>query len=189
MKLNMAGLAVIAVLASLGTSQAINADQRDSLTPGPTHVVTMEPGVVPAGSPLTVRMDDTINTDRAYRNTIYGATLAYDVVDQNGAILIPKDSSVDLAVYSFGFLGPGGSGMTELVLGVRAVTIKGVNYPVETAAPPRDGGLSFGHTPKWIGGAGKANEVLTEGNRIRVPDGVLLLFQTLDPIRLKGYRR
>jgi hypothetical protein len=189
MKLNLAGLAVIAVLALLGTSQAINADRRDSLTPGPTHGVAIESGVVSAGSSLIVRMDDTINTDRVYRNTIYPGTLAYDVVDQNGTILMPKDSSVDLAVYSFGFLGPGGSGMTELVLGVRAVTVKGVSYPVETAAPPRDGGLSSGLTPKWIGGAGKAHEVLTEGSRIRVPDGVLLLFQTLDPIRLKGYRR
>jgi hypothetical protein len=189
MKLNMAGLAVIAVLTSLGTSQAINADRKDSLTPGPTHVVTIEPGVVPAGSPLIVRMDDTINTDRGYRNTIYGATLAYDVVDQNGEILMPKGSSVDLAVYSFGFLGPGGGGMTKLVLGVRALTVKGVSYPVETAAPPRDGGLSSGYTPKWIGGAGEARQVLTEGNSIHVSEGALLLFQTLDPIRLKGYRR
>ena len=189
MKLKLAGLAVIAVLASLGTSQAINGDRRDSLTPGPTHVVTIEPGVVPAGSPLIVRMDDTINTDRAYRNTIYGATLAYDVVDQNGEILMPKGSSVDLAVYSFGFLGPGGGGMTELVLGVRALTVKGVGYPVETAAPTRGGGLSSGHTAMWIGGAGEAHQVFTRGNRIRVPDGALLLFQTQDPIRLKGYQR
>jgi hypothetical protein len=102
---------------------------------------------------------------------------------------MPKDSSVDLAVYSFGFLGPGGSGMTELVLGARAVTVKGMSYPVETAAPPRDGGPSSGYTAKWIGGAGDAHQVFTRGNRIHVPDGALLLFQTLDPIWLKGYRR
>jgi hypothetical protein len=67
MKLNLAGLAVIAVLALLGSSRAINADRRDSLTPGPTHGVAIESGVVSAGSSLIVRMDDTINTDRAYR--------------------------------------------------------------------------------------------------------------------------
>jgi len=189
MKLKMAGLAVIAVLALLCTSQTINADRRDSLTPGPTHVVTIEPGVVPAGSPLKVRMDDTINTDRAYRNYIYPASLAHDVVDQNGTILMPKDSIVDLAVHSFGFLGPGGAGMTKLVLGVRALTVKGVSHPVETAAATRDGGLSSGHTAMWIGGAGEAHQVVTRGNRIRVADGALLLFQTQDPIRLRGYQR
>lgn len=189
MKLSLAGLSIIAVLAFLAGSRAISADLRDSLTPRPIHVFTMEPGVVPAGSSLIVRTEDTINTDKAYRNTIYAATMAEDVVDQNGRVLMPKESSVDLAVYSFGFLGPGGAGMTELVLGVRAVTIKDVRYPVETAAPPRDGGLSSGHTAKWIGGTGKANQVLTRGNRIHVPDGALLLFRTQDPIRLKGYRR
>ena len=189
MKLSLAGLSVIAMLALLAISRAVNAHQMDSLTPGTTRVVTIEPGVVPAGSSLIVQTQDTINTDQAYRNTTYAATLADDVVDQNGEILMPKDSSVDLVVYSFGFLGPGGAGMTELVLGVRAVAIKGVVYPAETAAPPRDGGLSSGHTAEWIGGAGKAHQVLTRGNRIHVPDGALLLFRTRDPIRLKGYRR
>ncbi len=82
--------------------------------------------------------------------------------------------------------------MWELVLGVRAVTINGVRYPVESAgnAWERDGGIEEnGHTAKWVGGGGEAAQVLTSGRRINVPAETLLRFQTDDPIRLRGYQR
>jgi hypothetical protein len=79
--------------------------------------------------------------------------------------------------------------MTELVLSLRAVTVNGVSYPLETAEPQRNGGLGASdHTAKWVGGTA-AGQVLTRGKRIHVPAGALLRFQTEEPIWLRGYRR
>jgi hypothetical protein len=78
------------------------------------------------------------------RTTIYSANVAEDVVDQNGTVLIPKDSAVELGARWLPNLGPGGVGMTELILELRAVTVKGVRYPVATASePPGAGGLGL----------------------------------------------
>ena len=92
---------------------------------------------MPTGSSLVVQTDDAVTAVRAMRATIYSANVAEDVVDQNGTVLIPKDSPVELGVRSLSYLGPGGAGMTELILELRAVTVKGVRYPVATVSVPR----------------------------------------------------
>lgn len=150
-------------MAGLSFGLAARADRNALPELRPLCIVTSEPGVVPAGTSLVVRTNETVNTDRGSRYTIYDASVAEDVLDQNGRILIPKESSVELEVFSFRFLGPGGAGMTQLVLGFRSVTVSGFSYPVETAEPPRDGGLGASdHTAKWVGGAA-ADQVNTSG--------------------------
>jgi hypothetical protein len=104
---------------------------------GPVRIVAEEPGVVPAGSSLVVQTDAAVTAVRAMRATIYSANVAEDVVDQNGTVLIPKDSAVELGVRRLPYLGPGGVGMTELILELRAVTVKGVRYRVATAPEVR----------------------------------------------------
>ena len=113
-------------------------------SPGPVRIVAGEPGVVPAGSSLVVQTDDAVATVRAMRATIYSANVAEDVVDQNGTVLIPKDSPSNSAYDQLPYLGPGGVGMTELMLELRAVTVKGVRYPVATISErPGAGGLGL----------------------------------------------
>jgi len=125
------------------------------------------------------------------RATIYTANVAEDVADQNGTVLIPKDSHVELGVRSLPYLGPGGVGMTELILELRAVTVKGERYPVATASErPGAGGLGLERNgPKRVGGRAVQGEVLTSGPRINVPAKTLLAFQIVEPIRLTGFRR
>ena len=135
--------------------------------------MVVEPGVVPSGTSLLVRTNDTVITHRALRGTVYDARIAEDVVDQNGTTLIPKDSTVALVVRRF-YLGPGGVGMTELTLAVQAVTVNGVRYPVKTAR----------HTDGRDQGP-----VVTTGSFINVPSQTRLTFKLEDPIRLKGYQR
>ena len=82
--------------------------------------------------------------------------------------------------------------MTELTLGVHAVSVNGVRYPVvtETEEPPNAGGLGVDRrAAKLIGGGEAAGQVLTIGSRISVPAETRLAFQIVDPIRLRGYRR
>ena len=158
---------------------------------GPLRIVAEEPGVVPTGSSLVVQTDDAVTAIRAMGATIYSAKVTEDVVDQNGTVLIPKDSPVELGVRSLPYLGPGGVGMTELILELRAVTVKGVRYPVATVSgPPGAGGLGLErNAPKSVGGRVAQGEVLTSGPRIKVPARTLLAFQTVEPIRLAGFRR
>ena len=157
---------------------------------GPVRIVAEEPGVVPAGSSLVVQTDDAVTAVRATRATIYSANVAQDVVDQNGTVLIPKESPVELGIGSLSYLGPGGAGMTELILELRAVTVKGVRYPVATASEnPGAGGLGLERNgPKWVGGRVAQGEVLTSGPRIKVPARTLLAFQIVEPIRLIRFR-
>jgi hypothetical protein len=79
---------------------------------GPVRIVAEEPGVVPAGSSLVVQTNDAVTAVRAMRATIYSANVAEDVVDQDGTVLIPKDSPVELGVRSLSYLGPGGAAGT-----------------------------------------------------------------------------
>jgi len=163
----------------------------DVSAPGPVRTVAEEPGVVRAGSSPVVQTDDAVTAVKAMRATIYTANVAKDVVDQNGTVLIPKDSPVELGVRSLPYLGPGGVGMTELILELRAVTVKDVRYPIATASEhPGAGGLGLERNgPKWVGGRATQVEVLTNGPRIKVPARTLLAFQIVEPIRLTGFRR
>jgi hypothetical protein len=158
---------------------------------GPICIVAEEPGVVPAGSSLVVQTDDAVTAVRAMRATIYPANVKEDVVDQNGTVLIPKGSPVELGVRSLPYLGPGGVGMRELILELRAVTVKGVRYPVATASEnPGAGGLGLErNSPKWVGGRAAKGKVLTSGPRINVPAKTLIAFQIVEPIRLTSFSR
>jgi hypothetical protein len=157
---------------------------------GLVRSVAEEPGVVPAGSPLIVQTDDAVTAVKAMHSTIYSANVAEDVVDQNGAVLMPKDSPAELGVRWLPYLGPGGVGMTELILELRAITVKGLRYPVATASEsPGAGGLGLARGgPKWVGGRAAQGEALTSGPRIRVPARTLRVFQIAEPLRLTSSR-
>ena len=189
MRLHTAGFTLLTIAAASSFTVA-SADPIASLPLGPVRTVTSEPGVIPPGTAFVVRTDDAVRTHRAYRGTVYAARVAEDILDQNGTVLIPKDSPVQLAVRSLGYLGPGGVGMWELTIDVRAVTVNGVMYPVEThKGIPSAGGLGLsGYTGQWLGGE-VAGPVITSGRRINVPPDALLAFHIQDPIRLSGFRR
>src|SRR5580700_9167103 len=88
------------------------ADTVDVFAVGPVHTLTTESGVVPPGTSVLVRTKDAVKTGKAYRGTVYFASAAADIVDENGAVLIPRESPIELVVRSVSYLGPGGVGMT-----------------------------------------------------------------------------
>jgi hypothetical protein len=161
-----------------------------SLPQASRTIATSEPGLVAAGTSFIIRTNAAIKTERASQETVYDASVAQDVLDQNGTVLIPKGSPFELVVLNFGFLGPGGVGSTELGLCAWQIVIRGVNYPIHISEPEKDGGLSGSiHAAEWVGGAGTKGKVLTRGHRIGVPSGALLKVQTENAIRLKGNSR
>jgi len=184
--LNLATLTVVV------TGNCVAADSADVVAFGPVHTVTAEPGVVPPGTSVLVRTKDAVKTGKAYRATVYFASAAADIVDENGAVLIPRESPIELVVRSVSYLGPGGVGMTLLTLDIDAVVVRGVRYPVETDnEKPGAGGLGVGRgAAKWIGGReDAARHVVTRGRGTVVPAGILLAFQIQAPIRLQGFQR
>jgi len=182
------GLATLALLTSSGRGAA---DSAGLMPIGPVHTVTLEPGVVEPGTALFVRTEDPVRTSKAHRSTVYSASVAENVVDQNGAVVIPSESPVELVVRTLPYLGPGGAGMTVLTLEVDAVTVGGVRYPVEAGGErPGAGGIGVERgAARRIGGNEESGKVVTRGRDIDVPAETLLAFQIEAPIRLKGYHR
>jgi hypothetical protein len=180
-----------ATLAIAGLCSCIAGDNAGLIPVGPIHTVTSESGVVPPGTSLVVRTLDTVRTHKAYRSTVYVASVAQNVLDQHGVVLIPKESPVELVVRSLPYLGPGGVGMTLLTLDIDAVTVRGVRYPVETDdEAPGAGGIGVDRgAARWVGGSDDARHVVTRGHNINVPAETLLAFQIQAPIRLRGYQR
>ena len=181
----------LAILTLLSSSSCIAADNAGPIPTGPVNTVTLEPGVVRPGTALVVRTKDAVRTSKAYRSTFYFARVAEDILDQNGAVLIPRESPVELVVRSLPYLGPGGVGITVLTLDVDAVTVSGVRYPVETDDEvPGAGGIGVDRgADKRVSGDKASSQVVTRGGSINVPAETLLAFQIQAPIRLRGYRR
>lgn len=180
---------VLLMITSFGAASAKTLPSPANTPIRPVRIFAAEPGVVPTGSCLIIQTADVVSTVTPMSATIYTAYVLEDVVDQTDTVLIPKGARVELGVRSLPYLGPGGVGMNELVLEVRAVTVRGLRYPVATASKnPGAGGLELQrNSPKWVGGP--VANVITSGSRIYVPATTLVAFQIDEPIRLVGVSR
>lgn len=190
MRLHILGVAILTVATLSSRIDASRVKGAAVLSRGAVRAITTESGVIPSGTSLIVRTNDTVKTHRAFRSTAFMASVAEEVLDQNGAVLIPKESPAEMVVRSLSYLGPGGAGMSELRLELSAVTVHGVRYSVDTDREPLAGGLGLDNgAAKWIAGREASGRVLTRGRRINVPTNTVLAFQIEDPIRLRGYQR
>lgn len=181
----------LAALTLFSSSSCIAADNAEPTPIDPVRTVTLEPGVVRPGTALVVRTKDSVRTSNAYRTTVYLASVAEDILDQSGAVLVPRESPVELVVRPLPYLGPGGVGMTVLTLDVGAVTVNGERYLVESAdETPGAGGIGVERgAAKLVGQEEASSQVVTRGRSINVPAESLLAFQIQAPIRLRGYQR
>ena len=84
----------LATLAVVLMGNCVAADSVGIYAGGPVHTLTTESGVVPPGTSVLVRTKDAVKTGKAYRGTVYLASAAADIVDENGAVLIPRGYSL-----------------------------------------------------------------------------------------------
>jgi hypothetical protein len=169
--------------------------------------------VLPVGTQVSVRTDETIDSGKAVEGQTFAAEIASDVRDANGDVVIPRGSNAQLIIRS---ASKGGriTGASDLLLDLYSVSVGGRQYQVDTADLEQKGRAGLGknkRTGEFVGGgaalgaiigaiaghgkgaaigaasgaaAGAATQVLTRGGSVRVPAESLLTFKLDKPLRV-----
>jgi hypothetical protein len=175
-------------------------------------MVTTKTFEIPAGTQVSIRTEETIDSAHAAEGQTYAAEIARDVKDAAGGIVIPRGANAQLHIRS---ASKGGHirGASDLVIDLAAISIGGQRYEVRSsnvAAKGRDGvgankrtaefaggGGAFGAIVGAIGGGGKGaaigagagagagalTEILTKG-KIKVPAESVLTFRLEAPLTI-----
>ncbi len=168
--------------------------------------------VLPVGTEVPVRTEETIDSAKAVEGQTYAAEVAGDVRDADGAVVIPRGANATMVIKS---ASGGGKfhGAADLVLDMRSVSVEGQLYALETAdirEKGRDGvginkrtgefaggGAAVGAIIGAIGGGGKGagigagagagagalTQMLTKGGSIKVPAETVITFRLDRPLR------
>jgi hypothetical protein len=179
----------------------------------PAPVVTTRTSELPAGSQLSVRVNETIDSATANEGQSFDAQVTRDARDAGGDVVIPRGSSARVVIRS---ASKGGRfhGASDLVLDLDSVTIDGRRYAIDTAeimqkgnsgvgvnkrtATYSGGGAALGAIIGAIAGGGKGaaigagagagagalTQVLTQGKAVRVPAESVLTFSLDKPLRV-----
>jgi hypothetical protein len=176
--------------------------------------VTSKTFMVPAGTDVSVRTEETIDSGRAAEGQTYAAEVTRDVRDSDGNCVIPRGANAQLRIVS---ASRGGHfrGSSDLVLDLAAVSVGGQSYRVQTnsvgergrsgvgankrTAEFAGGGGAFGAIVGAIAGGGKGaaigagagagagalTEILTKGT-IKVPVESVLTFRLEQPLSVQA---
>ena len=206
------------VVAGSGCASRSGSAARTIPQAGPVYTAPAAPGVLPAGTQLVIRTNETIDTDRAVPGRVFSAQLDRAVVDVRGDTIVPAGAPAELVVVSST---SGGTVRTsELQLALRSIVVNGRAYnvvsDVSEQEADREGLGANRRTAETVGGGailgtligaiagggsgaaigavagaagGAAVQVLTKGDHVRVPAETLLTFRLDQPIRLAGFRR
>ncbi|MBV8771546.1 MAG: hypothetical protein JO166_04315 [Deltaproteobacteria bacterium] len=169
--------------------------------------------LLPVGTKVSVRTEDTINSATAVQDQTYAAEVTDDVPDANGDAVIPHGSNAQLIIRS---ASKGGRihGTSDLVLDLQSISVEGQQYLISTTDLREGGKQGLGankRTAEYAGGAaaigaiigaiagggkgaaigagagaggGALTEVLTKGGAIRVPAETVLTFQLDKPVQI-----
>lgn len=170
--------------------------------------------LIPAGTAVPVRVEETIDSSRAAEGQTFAAELTSDVLDGNNDVVIPRGSNAQVIIRSAS-RGNRFNGQSDLVLDLETISVDGRRYQVSTrdiiekgkqgvGANKRTGlftggGAAFGAIIGAIAGGGKgaaigaasgagagvATEMITKGGSIRVPVESILTFQLDQALRIQ----
>jgi hypothetical protein len=169
--------------------------------------------VLPAGTQVSVRTEDTINSANAAEGQTYAAEVTDNVPDASGDVVIPHGANAQIVIRS---ASKGGRirGASDLVLDLQSVSVDGQQYTISTTdvqqhgkqgvgankrtAEFAGGGAALGAIIGAIAGGGKGaaigagagagggalTQILTKGGSIKVPAETVLTFQLDKPIQI-----
>jgi hypothetical protein len=168
---------------------------------------------LPAGTEISVRSDETIDSATATEGQSFAAELPRGVREASGAVAIPRGSRARLVIVSAS-RGSRFRGASDLVLDLASVTVGGRRYRLDTVDIQKRGNAGFGanrRTAEYTGGgaalgaiigaiagggkgaaigagagagAGALTQILTKGKAIRVPAESVLTFKLEQPLRI-----
>jgi hypothetical protein len=166
--------------------------------------------VVPAGTTLTVRMVDSVDSERDSVGQTYRASLDEPVLDSEGRTLIARGADVKVKLVDDQQSGKI-EGKTVLTLDIVSVNVNGRDVDVDTSAITEESSSRTARSGKVIGGTaalgaiigalagggkgaaigaasgagvGTAAQVATKGQRVRIPSETRLTFTLQQPLRL-----
>lgn len=169
---------------------------------------------VPAGTEISVRTEETIDSGKAVEGQTFPAEVTRDVLDAAGNVVIPRGSNAQIIIRS---ASKGGRfrGTSDLVMDLVSVTIDGRQYEISTADMAKRGNSGLGanrRTGEFAGGgaaigaiigaiagggkgaaigagsgagAGALGQILTKGT-IKVPVESILTFKLDKPLRVNA---
>lgn len=181
--------------------------------PAPPPPVTTKTYVLAAGSNISVRTNEPINSETAAEGQTFDAQVTRDATDANGDVVIPRRADARVVIRS---ASKGGRfrGASDLVLDLQSVKINGKEYTLDTADVTKTGSSGVGankRTATYTGGgaalgaiigaiagggkgaaigagagagAGALTQVLTKGRSIKVPAESVLTFSLDKPLRV-----
>jgi hypothetical protein len=171
----------------------------------PPPPVTTKTSVLSAGSEVSVRTNEAIDSKTAQEGQTFDAQVTRDARDANGDVVIPHGSKARILIKSAS-KGSRFHGASDLVLDLQSVSINGKRYRIETTdisqkgkdgvgankrtAKFTGGGAAFGAIVGAIAGGGKGaaigagagagagalTQILTKGGSIKVPAESVLTF-------------
>jgi hypothetical protein len=208
-----------------GVSHRYNANQVDALefaTSSERHVAVGTSGsrrrveMLRAGTELTVRTSEDIDSSTAVVNQTFSAIVERDILGESDTVIIPAGSRAVLVVR--GVSSGGTTGSPDVVLDMQSMTVSGRRYLVSTGDLKTDSGTGLGknkRTAETVGGGaalgtiigaiaggakgaaigvlvgaagGAGVEVLNKGKDVRVPAESLLSFKLDRPVSLQSER-
>ena len=170
---------------------------------------------LPAGTVVSVRNNQLIDVNNAADGRMFPATIAQNIVDPAGRVLIPRGSPATLVIRRIKSGGHFRAG--EIVLALDSVQVAGRRYAAITDPVKVKGKTGIGknkRTAEMVGGgaalgtlvgalagggagaaigaftgaaAGGGVQVATRGPRVHVPAEAVLNFQLQAPMHLRGY--
>lgn len=183
------------------------------VAPPPPPPVTTKTFELPAGSEISVRTNEDINSETVGEGQSFEAQVTRDATDVNGDVVIPRRADARVVIRS----ASGGGrikGASDLVLDLQSVTINGKPYSIDTADVTRSGKSGVGanqRTATHVGGgaalgaiigaiagggkgaaigaasgagAGAVAQILTKGRAIKVPAESVLTFKLDKPLKV-----
>lgn len=169
--------------------------------------------VVPVGTKLSVRTEDTIDSSTAVAGQTYPAEVTDDVLDANGGVVIPHGSDAKIVIRS---ASKGGRlrDASDLGLDLDSISVEGQEYRVSTTDVQQKGKQGLGmnkRTAEYTGGAsaigaiigaiagggkgaaigagagagaGAVTQIATKGSSIKVPAETVLTFELDKPVQI-----
>ncbi len=125
--------------ASAATGGQPSLAERPAAPSGKSSVAAI---VIPSGTTISVRTDETIDTTKDAPGHLYAANIQHDVVDSTSNIAIPAGTRARLRVVNLN--GQATSQGSDFALDLYSIKLNGKQYRVDTSSVTEKGAADFG---------------------------------------------